>query len=582
MAQRRIRVHGVWMAAALLVSAVVSGVGAPAASAQITGVKGSAFGYLLNVSLFGGTKNTVGPTPTVTLPAGGSTSPVTSSAPTGSAVVGPATLLTTGQIDVSTQGTSAAGSVTSSARLANLNASGQEVLTASAASSTCTASGAGVTGSATITGGTLQTDSGDTDPTNSIPNHDPVTVPVPSNPAPNTTIMGHIHVGDATDSFRYVFNEQITNSDGSLTVNAAHQYLLGSLAVGDLIIGQVVCGVTGTVGSSTTTTSPGATTTTAPGATTTTSQATTTTAPATTTTAQATTSTTATTLASTTTTAVPSTTTAVSGGAYGYLTSVGLFGGAPATRGPEPTVTLPANGSDAPVTGTLAAGNASYGPAQIVTSGRIDVSTQGTAASGTVTSSATLADVGPGPLNVGTLRSTCTASQTAATGSTTVTGGKLTTSEGANLDSDADNTVIDLPANPAPNTSFDGKVETVGDTFRLVLNEQTRTGGGITVNAAHLYLLGPTAVGDAIIGQSRCGLNVSTTTGGGASGGQGGAASGGGGAGMATTGMYALRIFGLALLLLAGGCAVSGTATRFWGRRRVLPPAQWPKRRFLR
>lgn len=581
MAQRRITVYGVWTAAAFLVLAMLSGVGAPAASAQVTGVKGSAFGYLLNVSLFGGTKNTVGPAPTVTLPAGGSSTPVTSSAPTGSAVVGPATLFTSGQIDVSTQGTPAAGSVTSSAKIANLNTSGQEVLTASAASSTCTASGSGVTGSATITGGTLQTDSGDTDPTNSIPDHAAVTVPVPSNPAPNTTIQGHIHVGDATDSFRYVFNEQITNPDGSITVNAAHQYLLGSLAVGDLIIGQVVCGVTGTVASSTTTTSAGATTTTAPGATTTTAPATTTTALAATTTAPATTSTTATTLASTTTTAGPSTTTAVSGGAYGYFTSVGLFGGAPATRGPEPTVTLPANGSDPPVTGTLAAGNASYGPAQIVTSGKIDVSTQGTPASGTVTSSATLADVGPGPVNVGTLSSTCTASQSATTGSATVTGGKLTTSEGANLDSDADNTVIDLPANPAPNTSFNGKVETVGDTFRLVLNEQTRTGGGITVNAAHLYLLGPTAVGDAIIGQSRCGFNVSTT-GGGVTGTQAGVGSGGGGTGMATTGTYALRIFGLALVLLAGGCAVSGTATRFWGRRRVLPPAQWPKRRFLR
>lgn len=579
MLQRRMRVYGVWMAAALLVSAVLSGVGAPGASAQVTAVRGSAFGYLLNASLFGGANNTVGPTPTVTLPAGGSSTPVTSSAPTGKAAISPASFLSSGQIDVSTQGTPSSGSVTSTAKIVNLNTSGNEVLTASALSSTCTASGSGVTGSTTITGGSLQTDSGDTDPTNSIPDHAPVTVPVPANPAPNTTILGHLHVGDSTDSFRYVFNEQITNADGSLTVNAAHQYLLGSIAVGDLIIGQVVCGVTGTTASSTTTTSAGATTTTAPGATTTTVQATTTTALAATTTAPATTLATPTTLASTTTTAGSVTTTAVSGGAYGYLTSVGLFGGAAATRGPEPTVTLPANGSDAPVTGTLAAGNASYGPAQIVTSGRIDVSTQGTAASGTVKSSATLANVGPGPLNVGTLSSTCTASQSATTASATLTGGKLTTSEGANLDSEADDTVIDLPANPSPNTSFDGKVETVGDTFRLVLNEQTRTGGGITVNAAHLYLLGPTAVGDAIIGQSRCGLNVSTT-GGGSTGTQGGGS--GGGATVARTGTDALRTFGLALLLLVGGCAVSGTATRVWGRRRVLPPMQWPKRRFLR
>jgi len=37
-----------------------------------------------------------------------------------------------------------------------------------------------------------------------------------------------------------------------------------------------------------------------------------------------------------------------------------------------------------------------------------------------------------------------------------------------------------------------------------VLNEQTRTPGAITVNAVHLYLLGPAAVGELVIGQSRC------------------------------------------------------------------------------
>ncbi len=83
----------------------------------------------------------------------------------------------------------------------------------------------------------LVTDNGDRD-------HKPVTVTLPTNPAPNTTYEGHLHIGSKTDTFRWVFNEQISNADGSITVNAAHQYLLGPMATGELIVGQVVCGIT--------------------------------------------------------------------------------------------------------------------------------------------------------------------------------------------------------------------------------------------------------------------------------------------------------------------------------------------------
>lgn len=51
------------------------------------------------------------------------------------------------------------------------------------------------------------------------------------------------------DSFRYVLDEQIVNPDGSLTVNAAHQYFLGPTAVGELIIGHSVCDVTAIIDS---------------------------------------------------------------------------------------------------------------------------------------------------------------------------------------------------------------------------------------------------------------------------------------------------------------------------------------------
>jgi len=134
--------------------------------------------------------------------------------------------------------------VTSSANIANVNASGQENFTAGNLASSCSASETGVSGSTTITAGTLVTDNGDSDPTNSIPDHPPVTEILPASPAPNTTYAGHVHIGNMTDSFRWVFNEQTINADGSFTVNAGHQSLLGPSATGNLILGQVVCGVT--------------------------------------------------------------------------------------------------------------------------------------------------------------------------------------------------------------------------------------------------------------------------------------------------------------------------------------------------
>ncbi len=219
------------------------------ASAQVTAVSGSAYGYSLSVGLFGGPPSTRGPIPTVTLPAGGSAVPITATAPTGSAIVGPAIFFSSGPITVSTQGTiGATGAATSSTSITNINTSGAEPFTASNLASTCTASQNTRSGSTTITGGTLITDNGNdingdgdfTDPGE----HPPVTVPLAVNPAPNTSIDGHIHVNGAQDNFRYIFNEQITNPDGSLTVNAAHERLFGPIAVGDLIIGQSRCGVT--------------------------------------------------------------------------------------------------------------------------------------------------------------------------------------------------------------------------------------------------------------------------------------------------------------------------------------------------
>lgn len=581
MGQSRMRAYRTGLVVALLFGGTLAWVSPGPAVAQVSAVKGSAFGYALNVGLFGGPPSVQGPAPTVTLPSGGSASPVTGTAPSAVAEISPAAFFSSGQIDVSTQGTPAGGSVTSSARITNLNTSQAEILTASAISSTCTANANGVTGSTTVTGGVLQTDSGNDQGTQQ---HPATTVPVPANPAPNTVIEGHVHVGNSVDTFRVVFNEQIRNDDGSLTVNAAHEYFLGNIARGDLIIGQSVCGLTGqavttTTSPGATTTAPGATTTTAPGATTSTAPATTTTAAQVTTTAPTTTTTAP---ANTTTTAGPAT--AVGGGAYGYFVSVSLFGGPAASRGPAPTVTLPAAGSATPVTDTAASGMGQFGPATIFSSGKLDVSTQGTPG-GSVTSSANIANVnasGQEVLTAATAASTCTASATGATGSATFTGAKLRTSEG-NPDVDGDDTEVTIPANPAPNTSFTGKIEAVGDTFRMVLNEQvTSADGSITVNAAHMYLLGPVAVGELVIGQSRCGVTTASGSGSGGGGSGGTQTAAGSGSALATSGGPFAVFVAMALMLLVGGCTttywVAGVRWSQGGFRRM----PWEARSFLR
>src|SRR3954453_23235796 len=147
--------------AAMLAAILLIGVRQGSAHADVTGVEGSAYGYYLNVSIFGSPQPTVGPTPTVTLPAGGSASPITATALTGRATAGPAMFFTSGQLNVSTLGTTgASGSVSSSTNIQTVNTSGQEVFTATSVSSTCTASEGAANGSTTINSGTLQTDSG--------------------------------------------------------------------------------------------------------------------------------------------------------------------------------------------------------------------------------------------------------------------------------------------------------------------------------------------------------------------------------------------------------------------------------------
>jgi hypothetical protein len=210
-------------------------------------VGGSAYGYYASVSLFGGSPGTIGPKPSVKLPAGGSTSPVTASDPTTNATFGPASFLVAGPVSVSTVGTPSGGSVTSStsikaaAQPAN-TCPGTETscvsagpFTADSVASTCNAAASGASGSATFANGRLVT-------ATDTAGNPTTTVNIPANPPANDSISGYLYAS-ATDkeSFTYIFNQQTTNSNGSITVNAAHEVFLGPTATGDLIFGQAVC-----------------------------------------------------------------------------------------------------------------------------------------------------------------------------------------------------------------------------------------------------------------------------------------------------------------------------------------------------
>ena len=205
-------------------------------------------------------------------------------------------------------------------------------------------------------------------------------------------------------------------------------------------------------------------------------------------------------------------------GAYGYYASISLFGGPANTSGPSPTVTLPPDGARAPVTTVVPSAKAQFGPATLLESGEVKVSVEpAPGPGGPVTSTASVVGVEepPVPLLYERVTSTCTARGSELTGSTTLAGELATSTfvapdprEGEPRD------VEPLPANPAPNTERTGEINNVGDRFRVVFNEQIREGDLLTVNAIHMYLLGPIAVGDLVVAQSRCRAGASPGPGG--------------------------------------------------------------------
>jgi hypothetical protein len=312
-------------------------------SADVTAVKGQAFGVAGDLTLFGGPQHQA-PTPLVTLPPGG-----TMTVPSLSLSFGPAVFVRAGTTTVSSTGsTGPTGSVTSTvdagptadnantpcpnrptsffsgtvtsgsttvtspyinftaadvgrpitgagippgATIVSVQSPTQATISSPATSSsdapdisisrgsgsgnciynsqftadtarvTCTANESGVSGSTTFTNGLLATATDvNQDPT--------VQMTIPDNPAPNTTIDGSFELG-ATDheSFTYIFNEQILNADGSITVNASHLIPHGQTAVASpptpanpnfvngVIFGSVTCGVTAVASTSSTSSS---------------------------------------------------------------------------------------------------------------------------------------------------------------------------------------------------------------------------------------------------------------------------------------------------------------------------------------
>ncbi|MDQ3570183.1 MAG: hypothetical protein M3396_06085 [Actinomycetota bacterium] len=230
----------------LLSTMVLFGIGWRPALAQVSQLNGSAYGAFAKVSVFGGPPNQVGAAPVAVLPKTGGNE--ARARPELIAQVGPATIFggkhkeggraPSGELKVSTKGeTGPGGFVTSDASVVNV---GPGPLIADKLSSTCTANEGGVTGSATIDKGVLETkyDPGTQEPTK--------TEALPEKPAPNTAMEGTLdHVGDR---FRMVFNEQVVKGD-TITVRAAHMYFFGPIAVGEMVVGQSVCGLSADDGS---------------------------------------------------------------------------------------------------------------------------------------------------------------------------------------------------------------------------------------------------------------------------------------------------------------------------------------------
>ncbi|HVM14632.1 MAG TPA: hypothetical protein VM287_09910 [Egibacteraceae bacterium] len=270
---RRSSVFVFLLAATALGFAALAQSPADATHETVTEVEGSAFGCYANTTFSfdpanPGPASQTGPLPEVTLPPQGGSDTATAPECRHFAFPGGPPVVSTGPLTVTTEGTTGpTGSVTSTATIDRVNTSGNENFTAVSVSSTCTADETGASGTTTITGGVVH---------NAVrPDGTTGDVVVPLNPDPGYTVT--VDIGFAR--YNYIFNEQIRNDDGSITVNAVRMEPLTGPLQGTMILGQVVCGVTTQPLPPTTTTTEAPTTTVAPTTTTTVAPTTTTTVP---------------------------------------------------------------------------------------------------------------------------------------------------------------------------------------------------------------------------------------------------------------------------------------------------------------
>lgn len=179
------------------------------------------------------------------------------------------------------------------------------------------------------------------------------------------------------------------------------------------------------------------------------------------------------------------------------------------SRGPAPTVTLASDASNSPAASSVDEAEAQYGPGVLFRSGPIKVTAKGAlGSSGYATTSSSVTghpneNERPGPFLYDGVKSRCSTSESGTDVSVTITNGFVQKHDPGTGEPMPDEPV---PTNPAPGHTIEGTME-VGDDFRITFNEQVMSDdGSLTVYAAHLQLLGPTAVGDLFIAQSVCGI----------------------------------------------------------------------------
>ena len=216
----------------------------------------------------------------------------------------------------------------------------------------------------------------------------------------------------------------------------------------------------------------------------------------------------------------------VSGSACAYRISLSLFGGPTTVRGcgqsippgdaasASPSVMLPPGGSNTPLTTVdIDGARAVYGPAtvfggrfipntdsQVPHSGMLMARTVGTT---TVQSTALATNVGPQPFYARSVLAACQATASGTTIAVQLVDAVVVTST---WEFGIPRTSVNVPSNPPPNYTVPFTINNVGDRGRVVFNERIlNPDGSTTVNAVHMYMEGPIAVGDMIIGQARCG-----------------------------------------------------------------------------